>query len=53
MDENTIENETNISSQLERIEAMLNELIDAKRMLEGFAEQMQGKGPLALMSMFK
>lgn len=38
---------------LEALSKKVDELVDAKRQLEAMAESLQGKGPLALMSMFK
>jgi len=52
----TVENFEHVGvtpTQLDRIEAMLDELIEAKHQLEAMAESLQGKGPMALMSMFK
>lgn len=40
-------------TQLDRIEAKLDELLEGKHALEAMAAELQGKGPLAMLSMFK
>ena len=42
-----------LKAQLDRIETLLMELVEGKRQLEEMAEELKGKGPLALMSMLK